>query len=648
MPKNDNVHAKEESCSVCATDIFEERAPLWQQKEALIIVIAGGIFGAGVYLNFALRLPMAAQGLFLIAALVAGYRIITKGVRSLVHGRLDMNFLMTIAAAGAFAIGHGEEGASVLLLFFLAEFLEDYAGDRARESVAALLRLAPETAIVIRNGKEEIVHAHEVGVGELIAVKPGDKVPLDGVVARGISSVNQAPITGESVSVTKTTGDEVFAGTINDEGYLEVQVTKRSDETVLSKIVQLVDAAQRQKSPTEAFIDRFARYYTPAVIGLAVLVVAVPPLLLGLPFTDWFYKGLVLLVVSCPCAMAISTPVSMVSGLTSAAKNGALIKGGSTIEEMKNVKAMVFDKTGTLTKGQPEVVDIISLNGASEREVLQIAASLESRSGHPIAEAILARAAATNVELMPVSGFKSVAGKGLIGAVDGRMYSVGNEDFFTGTSGTGSNEVVERLENEGKTVVLVGTDSQIIGVLGLMDTIRDASFDTIRALKNERIRTIMLTGDNERAARAIANRLAIDEYYAELLPEDKVTRITDLLKKYVHVAMVGDGVNDAPALAKAHVGIAMGAIGSDLAIETADIALMHDDLSKVSYLINLSKKTIAIVKQNISASIIIKGSFAVLTFPGIITLWLAVAVGDMGLSLAVILNALRIGRRGRG
>jgi Cd2+/Zn2+-exporting ATPase len=645
MPKNDNVLAEEESCSVCATDIFEEKGPLWRQKEVLIIVIAGGVFGVGLYFNFALRLSMAAQVLFLIAALVAGYRIITKGVRSLVRGRLDMNFLMTIAAAGAFVIGHGEEGASVLLLFFLAEFLEDYAGDRARESVAALLRLAPETATVIRDGKEEIVHAHEVGVGELIAVKPGDKIPLDGVVARGTSSVNQAPITGESILVMKSEGDEVFAGTINERGYLEVRITKRSDETILSKIVQLVDAAQRQKSPTEAFVDRFARYYTPAVIGLAVLVVAIPPLLLGLPFTDWFYKGLVLLVVSCPCAMAISTPVSMVSGLTSAAKNGALIKGGSTIEEIKNVKVMVFDKTGTLTEGRLEVVDIINLNGASEHKVLQIAASLESKSNHPIAEAILARAAARNVELIPVSRFKSVTGKGLIGTVDGRMYSIGNRNFFTGTGGATPDEVIEQMENEGKTIVLVGSDSQIIGVLGLMDTIRDASFDTIRALRDERIRTVMLTGDNERAARTIANRLAIDEYYAELLPEDKVIRIADLLKKYEHVAMVGDGVNDAPALAKAHVGIAMGAIGSDVAIETADIALMHDDLSKVSYLINLSKKTMAIVKQNISASIIIKGSFAVLTFPGFITLWLAVAVGDMGLSLAVILNALRIGRR---
>ena len=644
MPKNNDQHTEEESCSVCATDIFAEKEPLWKQREVLTIAIAGGVLGVGVYVDFVLLQHMAAQGLYLVAALVAGYRIIAKGIQSLARRRLDMNFLMIIAAAGAFAIGHGEEGASILLLFSIAEFLEDYAGNRARESVGALIKLAPETATVIRDGNEKIVHAHEVTVDELVVVKPGDKVPVDGVVVSGTSSVNQAPITGESVLVTKTSGHQVFAGTINEEGYLEVRATKRSDETILSKIVQLVDEAQRKKSPTEAFIDRFARYYTPTVIGLAVLVVAIPPLLLGLPFNEWFYKGLVLLVVSCPCAMAISTPVSMVSGLTSAAKNGVLIKGGSHIEEMQNLKAMVFDKTGTLTEGKPEVVDIISMNGVSEQEVLQIAASLESLSSHPVADAIVTRAAEQNIVLMQVSEFKSMAGKGLIGTVDGRTFSIGNRNFFAGTI-LDAPEEVERLEDEGKTVVLVGVDSRIIGVLGLTDKIRDMAVGTIKALREKRIRTVMLTGDNERAAQAIANKIAIDECYANLLPEDKVAQIEALLKEYELVAMVGDGVNDAPALAKAHVGIAMGAIGSDVAIETADIALMRDDLSKINYLIDLSKKTMGIVKQNISASILIKASFAVLTFPGIITLWLAVGVGDMGLSLAVILNALRIGRK---
>ncbi|HXY87994.1 MAG TPA: cation-translocating P-type ATPase [Candidatus Acidoferrales bacterium] len=644
MPKNSDQHTEEESCSVCATDIFAEKEPLWKQREVLTIAIAGSVLGIGVYVDFMLLQHMVAQGLYLIAALVAGYRIITKGIQSLARRRLDMNFLMVIAATGAFAIGHGEEGASILLLFSIAEFLEDYAGERARESVGALIKLAPETAIVIRDGKEKIVHAHEVAVGELVVVKPGDKIPVDGVVVRGTSSVNQAPITGESVLVTKTRGDEVFAGTINGEGYLQVRAIKRSDETILSKIVQLVDEAQREKSPTEAFIDRFARYYTPTVIGLAALVVVIPPLLLGLPFNEWFYKGLVLLVVSCPCAMAISTPVSMVSGLTSAAKNGVLIKGGSNIEKMQTINAMVFDKTGTLTEGKPEVVDIISMNEVPEQELLQIAASLESLSSHPVADAIVTCAAEQNIALMQVSEFKSLAGKGLIGTVDGRTYSIGNRSFFAGLI-IDVPEQIERLENEGKTIVLVGVDSRIVGVLGLMDKTRDMSVDTIKALREKRIRTVMLTGDNERAARAIANKLTIDEYYANLLPEDKVAQIESLLKKYEYVAMVGDGVNDAPALAKAQVGIAMGAIGSDVAIETADIALMRDDLSKINYLIDLSKKTMSIVKQNISASILIKASFAVLTFPGIITLWLAVAVGDMGLSLAVILNALRIGRK---
>ncbi len=645
MQKNKTYIDKDKSCSACATDIFEEKGPFWKQRSILIIITAGILFAIGLYLEFLTEQRLLAQILFLAVVLVSGHNIIKKGLHSVRRKRLDMNFLMSVAAFGAFLIGHGEEGAAVIFLFFIAEFLEDYAAERAKKSVASLLKLAPEMATIRKNGKEVKVHVHEVKVGDILIVKPGDRIPLDGIVTKGASSVNQAPVTGESMPVPKVRGSNVFAGTINEEGYLEVKVTKKSNETTLSKIVKIVEEAQRKKSKTEAFIDKFARYYTPSVVILAFLVMTVPTLVFGLEFSEWFYRALVLLVVSCPCALAISTPVSMVSGLTSAARNGVLIKGGSYLEEIKNTKVIVFDKTGTLTEGDPEVTDIVALNKYSEKDVLQIAASLEVKSKHPLAEAIIEKAKKENVKLVNIQNFKSVAGKGLKGKIKGKMFYVGNKSFFKETGIKFSDKLLENFEKEGKTAVLIGNQNHVIGIISLMDRIRKDSYSVIKTLKDKGIKTIMLTGDNDKVAKAIAKKLKIDEYYSELLPEDKVKVIDELLKKHEHVVMIGDGVNDAPALAKAHVGIAMGAIGSDVAIETSDIALMHDDLTKVNYLIDLSKKTMSVVKQNVSASILIKGSFAILAFPGIVTLWLAVAVGDMGLSLAVILNALRIGRK---
>ena len=506
------------------------------------------------------------------------------------------------------------------------------------------MKLAPEKATVKRNGEEVEVHVHAVRVGDVVVVRPGDRIPLDGVVVSGASSVNQAPITGESMPVPKRKGDEVYAGTINQEGYLEIRVSRRSEETLLSKIVKLVEQAQMEKSRTEAFIDRFARYYTPVVISLALLVSILPPLLFDQPFREWVYRGLVLLVISCPCALAISTPVSMVSAITSAARNGVLIKGGSYIEEIKHARVVVFDKTGTLTTGMPEVTDVIALNGTGEAELLRIAASLEAKARHPLARAIVAAAEQKGVPLVEVSEFRALPGRGIEGEIEGRRYFVGSGLFLRERGLSPPEELVHRLEREGKSIVAVSSDGTVIGVIALRDRLRDSALETVRELKRRGIRVIMLTGDNRRAAKAVAATLGVDEYHAELLPQDKVRIVEELLRRYEHVVMVGDGVNDAPALAKAHVGIAMGAIGSDVAIESADIALMEDDLSKITYLLHLSEKTMSVVRQNVAASILIKGSFAVLAFPGYITLWLAVAVGDMGLSLAVILNALRIGR----
>ncbi len=633
------------SCSSCATDIFEERGPLWKQKSITTILISGIIFSIGLYFELVEKNNLVAQILFLIVVLVSGHKIIKKGLLSVRRKKLDMNFLMSIAASGAFLIGHGEEGAAVIFLFYIAEFLEDYAAERARRSVASLLELAPDMTSVVRNGKEEKIHVSKVKIGEIIIVRPGDKIPLDGIIFKGASSINQAPITGESMPVSKSKGERVFAGTINEDGYLEIKVTKKSNETVLSKIVKIVEEAQKEKSKTEAFIDRFAKYYTPLVVIFSFLVMTVPTLFFGMEFNEWFYRALVLLVVSCPCALAISTPVSMVSGLTSAARNGVLIKGGNYLEEIKNADVVVFDKTGTLTEGKPEITDIIALNKHSKEEVLKIAASLEVRSKHPLAEAIVRETEKEKIKICNVKEFKSIAGKGLKGRINGKTYYIGNRAFFKEKSVKFPNTLLENLEKEGKTAVLIGLQNKIIGVIALMDKLRENSIETISRLKKKGIKTIMLTGDNKTVAKAIAKKIQIDSFYSELLPDEKVEIIKDLIKKHNHVIMVGDGVNDAPALAKAHVGISMGAIGSDIAIESSDIALMDDDISKINYLTDLSRKTMSVVKQNVFVSIAIKGSLAIMAFPGVVSLWMAVALGDVGLSLVVILNALRIGKR---
>jgi len=634
-------HQNKAQCSACLQDP-EKKTRSWNKRTALIIVTSSILLIVGLIFEFVLKYKLPAQILFSSIVILSGYRIIKRGLIVLIEKRMDINFLITIAAIGAFLIGHGEEGAAVMLLFFIAESLEEYAEERTKSSIAALIKNVPKTARVKKDGKEKEVQAEKVKVGDIVVIRPGDKIPLDGIVINGSSSVNQASITGESMPVFKKEKDIVFAGTINEEGYLEIKVIKPSKESTLSKIVKLVEEARKQKSVTEKFVDRFARFYTPAVILFALTVGIVPPLIFNLPSGPWIYRALVLLVISCPCALAISTPVSLVSAITSAARQGILIKGGRYIEQIRRVKVVAFDKTGTLTLGKPEIIEVIGLNGYPSTEVLKIAASLESLSKHPIAQAIARKAKEEKIELMEVKKFRSIAGKGVKGKINSRNYYVGSKDLFW-ENGISLPPEIEKLESQGKTVVLTGDSQQIFGFIVLMDEIKQNAGNLMEKLRKKGIKTVMLTGDNKRAAQAVADKIGIDEYYAELLPQHKVKIIEDLLARYEHVVMVGDGVNDAPALAKARVGIAMGAVGSDVAIETADVALMKDDLFGVNYLIELSKKTMRVVKQNILASILVKGSFAVLTFPGIITLWLAVAVGDMGLSLAVILNALRIG-----
>jgi Cd2+/Zn2+-exporting ATPase len=500
----------------------------------------------------------------------------------------------------------------------------------------------PEVAVVQRNGQEVEVRVEDVLPGERFDVRPGDRIPLDGFVLTGSSSVNQASITGESAPIQKKGGNELYAGTINIDGFLVAETTRMAEESVLAKILKMVEEAEEKKSPTEAFVDRFSRYYTPAIIILAILVALIPPFILGHSFNYWVYRSLVLLVVACPCALAISTPVAMVSSITSASKNGVLVKGSIYIEKVNDSDIFAFDKTGTLTTGELEVVELIS-HRMTEEEMLRRAIALEAKSTHPIARAIVRKAEAMGLEPEDVTDFKSYLGQGLEACIEERTCVAGNLRLFEELNIEVARDSIEKLESEGKTVILIAEEGELLGTISLMDKIREDAFQAIKDLQRRGIRVEMLTGDNEETAKVIAEKLGVNGFKANLLPEEKVHAI-ELLKESGSVVMVGDGVNDAPALAVADVGIAMGAMGSDVALETADIALMRDDLSRLDYTINLSKATMRRVKENIAISLIVKLAVASLAFPGIVTLWLAVALGDAGLSLAVVLNSLRLGR----
>ena len=630
------------SCG-CNESVFEEKESIWDKKNLFIIISSSILLPLGLYLEYVTDQGLISSIIFLAVVAISGHQLIKNGIIGLTKGNFNMNLLMTIAVLGSFAVGSGAEGAVIIFLFFIAEFLESYAGKRARKSIESLLELAPETATIKRNGKNVNLHVNDVNIDDVLVIRPGDKIPLDGKVINGVSSVNQAAITGESLPVTKIVGDDVFAATLNEEGYLEVRVTKRCDETVLSKIIQLVKESQKRKSDTETFIEKFAKYYTPAVVLVAATVAIVPPLVFGQPLDTWIYRALVLLVISCPCAFLLSTPVAMVSGITSGTRNGVLIKGSKFVEEMKNIDTMVFDKTGTLTEGKLEVTDIVSLNGYSENEILQIAGSLESKSKHPLAEAVMQYVEESDISLMEVKKFESTIGSGIKGLINDKTFYMGKKSHFKDNPEF-PEEIIEKLQNKGKTAIIIGNDDHIMGIIGLMDKIRSLSKITIQGLKERNIKTVMLTGDNEGTAKEASSKIGIDEYYAGLLPEDKVRIIDELMDNGEYIAMVGDGVNDAPALARANVGIAMGAVGSDVAIESADIALMQDDISKVNYLIDLSRKTMSVVKQNVFSAILIQLFLAVFAVFGFVSLWIAVTFGDVGLTLAVILNALRIGR----
>ncbi|MEW6245047.1 MAG: cation-translocating P-type ATPase [Bacillota bacterium] len=606
------------------------------------------ISGAGLLLGLALPLfSMPHLALYSFAASVASglLPVIPKAFASLRNRTLDMNVLLLVSTSGAMYLGRAGEAAALVFLFVLGGYLESRATDRTRRSLWELISFVPETAEVKRGDSVVSAAVEGISPGEVVVVKPGMRIPVDGIVSFGESTVNQSAITGESVPVRMFPGCQVYAGTINNEGYLEVQVTKEYKDTTLQRIIQLVKKAEQHKAPVESFVNRFARIYTPSVIVLALVLTVAPPVIFALEFEPWLYRGLALLVVSCPCALVISTPVAFVSAIGSSARSGVLVKGGAFLEEIARARAVAFDKTGTLTSGRLRVTEIHPAPGYTEEEVLRVAASVERKSEHPLARAICLHAEELGVRGLELLGFRSVPGRGALGLMDGVTWWVGNAAMAEAcNTQKGVPQLFADDGAPGGTKVIVGTDRDgVIGYLTLGDEIRPGASELIRRLKARGIKTVLLTGDNQAAAVRIGNELGVDEVRWELLPEQKLQAVSELKRRFGSTVMVGDGVNDAPALALADVGVAMGRTGSDTALDTADVVLMRDDLVSIDYLWNLARRTSAVVRQNIALAVAIKLLATLLAFPGFLSLVLAVLADD-GAAVLVTLNALRLTR----
>lgn len=638
--------------------------PFWRRRGRLVMVVASGVLLAAGFCTHAVLhrsvlhalaggegarghvFPLASILLYAASVLGGAWFVAPKALFAARRLRPDMNLLMTMAIVGAMGIGQWLEAATVAFLFALALLLESWGVGRARHAVEALMDLSPVTARCISgpNGEFTVTPVEEVLLGATVLVRPGEKIPLDGVITHGSSFVNQAPITGESAPVAKEAGDDVFAGTVNGDGALEFRVTKPATDTTLARLIHMVEEAHSRRAPSEQWVERFARYYTPVMMVLAVLIALLPPLLVHASWGKWFYQALVILVIACPCALVISTPVSIVAGLASAARNGVLIKGGAFLEAPAGLKAVALDKTGTLTYGRPEVQEVVPFDKHTKEELLVLAASLEARSEHPLAQAVVQKAQEEGVASVPAGDFQALRGKGAQARIGDTVFWIGSHRFMEekGEDSPQVHETAVALEETGQSVVAIGNDFHVCGLIGVADAIREQSAPVVRAMKAAGVEwVIMLTGDNEGTAKRVATATGADDYKAELLPEDKVAAVEELVKSVGQVAMVGDGVNDAPAMAAATVGIAMGAAGSDAAIETADIALMSDDLMKLPWLIQHSRRTLGIIKTNVAFALGVKFLFLVLAVAGIATLWMAIAA-DMGASLLVISNGLRL------
>jgi len=618
-----------------------DRSARWRLA---LVWASGTAFGAGTLLERIAVVPSIARAAFAVSIAAGAMLTARKAVHALRVYALDINVLMLVAAAGAIVLGQWSEASAVVFLFAVAQTLEARTLNRARRAVRALMDLTPAEAVVREPIGDRRVDVELVRPGMVIVVRPGEKIPLDGEVIAGESAVNQSPVTGESLPAEKLVGDEVFAGSINGRGALDVRVTRVRRDTTLARIIHLVERAQAQRAPAQTLVERFAHVYTPSVMALAVFLAVVPPLAFGAQWPVWLYRGLVLLVVSCPCALVISTPVSIVAALAGAARKGVLIKGGAHLERAGHVRCVAFDKTGTLTRGTPRVVEVVALDGSAPRTVVALAASVEQRSTHPIAHAILEYAGSVDVAVPAGKQVQALAGLGAEGEVDGVRVVLGNHRLFEDRQlcTPAVHARIDAMSAAGRTPVLVARNGRAVGIIGVADRAREAGRDAVDLLRQQGIESIvMLTGDSYATAKAIADEIGVDDFRAELLPEDKVAVLDELRRRFGPVAMVGDGVNDAPALASADVGIAMGVAGSDAALETADVALMTDELLRIPYALRLSRATVRNIQANLAISIVMKAAFVGLAVAGLATLWMAV-VADTGASVLVIANALRL------
>lgn len=621
--------------------------PWWRSRGVMLTIISGicalvaeSLVFAGMEETATLIRALAAAGI-----ITGGWQTGRKAWHSLRTFTLNINFLMSVAAIGAVIIGEWTEAAMVIFLFAVAELIEARSLDRARNAIRSLMELTPDRVTVQRDGAWQMIPADEVRIDELIRVKPGESLAIDGVLVSGASAVNQAPVTGESIPVEKSPGDELFAGSINGSGAFEYRAARVAAESTINRIVQLVEQASGNRSNSERFVDRFAGIYTPVVVGIAVLVAAVPPLLFAADWMEWFHRSLVLLVIGCPCALVISTPVTVVSGLAAAARRGILIKGGIYLELGRTLRCVAFDKTGTLTAGKPRVTDVIPFNNIPPDTLLHLAAAVEAKSEHPIAAAIVAEHDRLHVDEaeIEITEFAALPGRGIQAIVEGRKIWVGNHRLAHDLKvcNTAVESELSVIEANGKTAVVVMDESHVLGVLGVMDTVRENAAAAVAELHQLGLQTAMLTGDNALTAKAVASQLAIDDVRAELLPDHKIEAVAALQRRHGATGMVGDGINDAPALAGATIGFAMGAAGTNVALQTADVALMEDNLRKLPEFIRLSRRAFTVLWQNIAIALGLKLIFFVLALLGQATLWMAV-FADLGASLIVVANGLRL------
>jgi len=592
-------------------------------------------------LEFAFEIILLAQILAIISIFLSGYGVVNEAFEDIKEKKITANLLMLIAAVASFFILHGQEGATALLLYAIAERLEEITTDKSRHAIKELLELAPDDALLKKDDGYVNVPSKEIRIGSVVGIKPGMKVPLDGIIIKGNSYFDESAITGESIPKFKKEGDEIFAASLNTDSFVDIEVIRESTYTIVAQIAQSVKVAQQNKSDHEKFIEKFAKYYTPLIILSSILVMIIPPAF-GLSFNDWFYRGLILLVVSCPCALTLSTPLANIASLTKQAREGILVKGNKFIEKLQDIEVFAFDKTGTLTEGNLKIFDIFSYNGIAKSDIIQIAASLEALSEHPIGKTIVKQAKDMELSFLAVDNFEIIKGKGIKGAINGEIYYLGSQKFIEELNYHLPIKDIKSIEDSGTIPILLATDQNFLGIISIRDVLRVSAPILINGLKKRGYKTVLISGDNQKVCNSISVCLDIDHSYGEFLPDQKLQEIENLKKQYKGVAMVGDGINDAPALALADLGIAIGASATDITLETADIIVLGDDLKKILTYVDISNKTNRKIKQNIWTSILVKVSFAVLTVIGLMTLWFAVGLGDMGISLVVMLNSMTI------